>query len=126
MKMSTFDRPRPWEAPPARAAIPRANEWPQLDYGTLDPGIRKTVRVMRDALFNTCDSGDGVSKPPDERVVEGPHVFCRCVPRLLVDEADRMQREIVGDREGVTVEASYSPADGVGIIAVFGLSDEGL
>ena len=33
-----------------------------IDYGELDPGIRETVRRLNEEGFETCDSGDGVSK----------------------------------------------------------------
>lgn len=47
----------------------------------LDPGIRSVVMLLRSRGFETCDSGDGVSKAPDgDCVIEHPHVFMRCEP----------------------------------------------
>lgn len=41
----------------------------------LDPGITKLVHLLANEWgYNTCDSGDGVSKPVEAQTVEGPHV----------------------------------------------------
>lgn len=41
----------------------------------LDPGITCLVHILVDEWgYETCDSGDGVSKPEDARTIEGPHV----------------------------------------------------
>lgn len=54
-----------------------------IDFGELDPGVRELVRRLREQNFLTCDSGDGVSKPADERVFDRPHV--------MIAEAHRLQ-----------------------------------
>jgi len=33
-----------------------------IDYDEIDPGIRDVVRRLREAGYNTTDSGDGVTK----------------------------------------------------------------
>ena len=43
----------------------------------LDPGIRDLVVYLRSCGFETTDSGDGVSKPDDERVFQVPHIVAR-------------------------------------------------
>lgn len=45
-----------------------------LDYAILDPGIRGAVQYLRERGFDTTDSGDGVSKPPYDRVFDVAHV----------------------------------------------------
>lgn len=86
---------------------------------TLDPGIREVVLALRNAGFDTTDSGDGTSKPPSERAFDQPHVFIRVNPGLLVSEAHRLlsvapylpnyQR---------SVEASYDPSNKIGVLAL--------
>lgn len=80
---------------------------------TLDPGIRDVVEQLRSAGFKTTESGDGVSKPADERTFDGPHVICRIGPALMVAEAQRLWA-VLGP--GWHVEASYSPNDGVAVL----------
>jgi hypothetical protein len=79
----------------------------------LDPGIKATVHLLRAHGFKTTDSGDGVSKPADERVFDCPHVAATVKPKDIVAEARRMQG-VLGDEW--RVEASYSPGDGVAVL----------
>lgn len=47
-------------------------------YDELDPGIREVVRALRDAGYNTIDSGDGVSKKgthAEGEYLDFPHVL---------------------------------------------------
>lgn len=54
-----------------------------LDYESLDPGIREHVRKVRALGYETTDSGDGVSKPADyEGVPPYRHVV------VVLDEPD--------------------------------------
>lgn len=81
-----------------------------FDYGQLDPGIRDTVRLLREADFETTDSGDGRTKPVEERTMPGRHVVAvlsACEPTKL--SADRMAA-LLGP--GWFVQATYSPDDG--------------
>ncbi len=103
-----------------------------LNYDKLDPGIRKTVRFLRDNHFVTTDSGDGETKQARGYIGEPePNVYMVVGndPRDLIEEALRLKKvlverfgEKVGDR--ARVEASYSPFDGISIIALHGLSDK--
>lgn len=82
-----------------------------MNAADLDPGIRAVVLRLRSAGFETTDSGDGVSKPVDERVFEVPHVACRAVADSLLGffgEARRLLR-VLGPPW--RVEASYCPND---------------
>jgi hypothetical protein len=61
-----------------------------LNYNDLDPGIRETVRLLRDEGFETVDSGDGVAKPLDhEGVIRYPHVAMTCAAVDLIAKACR-------------------------------------
>lgn len=89
-----------------------------IDYEQLDPGIRDLVRRLREAGFDTTDSGDGVSKPPewyqpDERGIteafDFPHVVCKTEPHLLFAESRRLLA-LLGDEWDV--EANYHPRHG--------------
>jgi hypothetical protein len=93
------------EAAPARPPVLPLS--PGL-YAALDPGIRDIVQRLREAGFETVDSGDGVSKPPEGRVVPFAHVFARVEDRAqLLAEADRMA-QLLGP--AWAVEASYDTA----------------
>jgi hypothetical protein len=83
----------------------------------LDPGIRDLVVALNDAGWQTTDSGDGESKPEDERVFHVRHVVV-ADPRNgassddLIDVADHLQRELnrLG-HGGFCVEATYCTED---------------
>ena len=101
-----------------------------IDLDPLDPGIRETVRFLREHGFETCDSGDGATKFADprwrvdgklpEEVLDFPHVAMRVSPDHLVSEADRLaallltigvELEPSAPIEGVpTLQATYDPA----------------
>jgi hypothetical protein len=90
-----------------------------LNDDELDPGIRHIVRVLRKAGFATTDSGDGISKPADERVFDVPHVAATTGPTQLFSEADRMQR-LLGDPW--VVEATYWPTSGTCVLLATALT----
>ena len=79
-----------------------------LDVSALDPGVRDTVTLLRAHGFDTTDSGDGVSKPPEQRVFNVPHVACRIDPARLIEEAKRAQ-SVLGS--AWRVEVSYCSTD---------------
>ena len=55
----------------------------------LDAGIRGVVMLLRSRGFETCDSGDGVSKAPDgDCVIEHPHVFMQFKPDKVWNGAE--------------------------------------
>jgi len=67
----------------------------------LDPGIANVVALLQQRGFETCDSGDGVSKPaswyePDERgvteAISYPHVVFRIEKKKMLAEATRALR----------------------------------
>ena len=79
-----------------------------FDISQLDPGIRHMVAYLRGLGFQTTDSGDGVSKPRDERAFHVPHVACAVTPKAMVREANLL---FVVLGPGWTVQASYDPKD---------------
>ena len=98
-----------------------------IDYEVLDPGIREAVSLLRDAGFETTDSGDGVSKPADwfesGEALPFPHVFAVVSKDEMFRQADRMlsvlhridfggARHVSTGVPGWRVEASYCPNDG--------------
>jgi len=102
-----------------------------LDYSAIDPGIRCTVRWLRKRDYETTDSGDGVTKR--EAIAAGealdvPHVFMRIKPGKMVLYADALRAALdLAGLEGVgRVEASYSPDDGVALIALYDVNDDTL
>lgn len=119
-------------------------------YHELDPGIREVVRWLRRAGYATCDSGDGVSKfkhgysGPDGVVITDPAVLEECgvinephvimhIPKgSLAMECDRLMAALhglgidvvaLGPECAVTLQGSYDPANGISVIALFGLDD---
>jgi hypothetical protein len=96
-----------------------------IDLEKLNPGIRATVRFLREHGFETCDSGDGVTHE-FECDLPHPYVHIRCDPSKLASETQRLivlmkQSGVKFDpqpyqnQEGdawkhlPTVEASYMP-----------------
>lgn len=84
-----------------------------IDYSQLDPGIRDTVQRLREAGFETSDSGDGVSKPADQIEIPFPHVAAGVNPLTMLANSRAMQIIL-----GVlwTVEATYFPKTGNAIL----------
>lgn len=86
----------------------------------LDPGIREAVLLLRDAGFETSDSGDGRSKPPAGIAYPFPHVIATTTKAQLLDEADRMLATLTAHPCGIkgwVVEAIYSTRDGCVLFA---------
>lgn len=114
-----------------------------LDPATLDPNIRAVVLFLRDRGFDTCDSGDGVSKlsaGPDDCVRPCPHVTIRTEPGLLIATCDQVRRALEQDA-GVAVvplgpdepgpgeaviEGVYLVGSGVAIVDITHLDDADL
>jgi hypothetical protein len=102
----------------------------------LDPGICRTVVLLRQYGFDTTDSGDGKSKPPEPgEVLTYPHVFMVVSdPRVLVAEADRLAL-ILGDhgvkigpmgpeaRMPPCIQAAYCPANKSASLMLMGVDD---
>jgi hypothetical protein len=107
---TTILPPSPTQAEPASPARAEPIET-SCDYASLDPGIRDVVRALNRIGFDTTDSGDGVSKPADERVFGVPHVACRVSAGTLLAEADRLAEWLTRLGTRWRVEASYCPND---------------
>lgn len=94
-----------------------------IDYSQLDPGIRDIVRQLRDAGFETTDSGDGHSKAAeifDGEALDYAHVFCVATPGHLVAEA-KLLAQALNDLSAPArwrVEGSYSPADDSALLLI--------
>lgn len=117
------------DPPPVRPAVaPIALDPKLIRY--LDPGVRRLVVFLNEQGFATCDSGDGVSKPPVGRVLDVPHVF------MVVDEGRSGEVEAWRLREvltavGVTVKPaqiqySFDPVDGSRLLQLLHVSDTDL
>ena len=101
----------------------------EIDYMDLDPGVRRLVRIIRNAGFNTTDSGDGVSKGEDGEPY--PHVHI-----VLPDYADMvlaskqllnlMRAWFKEEPEGFLIQATYSPIDNTKTLHVFHVTDDHL
>lgn len=96
--------------------------------GDINPGIRRTVALLRAAGFATVDSGDGETHQYDCDRDHG-YVVMVAEPAVMVAECRRLAHVVhaaglvvvpsameapeVGQ---VTVEGSYSPADDIAIL----------
>jgi hypothetical protein len=102
---------------PAPARPPVLPLSPQ-DFADLDPGIRDIVERLREAGFETVDSGDGKSKP-DAWFASGEampfaHVFAQLEDRaLLIPEAERMAL-LLGP--AWAVEANFDTSSGTALL----------
>lgn len=95
----------------------------------LDPGIRRTVWWLQCEGFHTTDSGDGVSKKEaieDNEALPLPHVFMTCDPKALIGAANKLRDLLcsIGLAGAGRVEGSYSPDDGIAIIALYDVNDD--
>ena len=83
-----------------------------IDYEAIDPGIRDTVRLLREHGFETTDSGDGVTKLgsgwSDTEAMPFPHVACHVTRDTLFAEADRLATVLLIPW---SIQASYDPRD---------------
>lgn len=92
-----------------------------IDLKSLDPGIVSTVILLRAYGFETTDSGDGETKPEEYRTIPGPHVVVQVPANDLVREADRLLDVLKTCKASISsIEASYSPLDGVALIVLCG------
>lgn len=102
-----------------------------VDYGSLDPGIRETVRRLRAWGFDTRDSGDGSKGETMECGLPEANVFIYCEPRHLVSNATFLMEKLVASgicvepigHSLVYIQASYDPANDSAIIGLFGVRD---
>lgn len=93
-----------------------------LDYTILDPGIRGAVQYLRERGFDTADSGDGVSKPADERDRDIAHVAIVTTGSALVEECKRLVRvleELHIETKPVHAPTPMLPRD----VAIYGTYD---
>jgi hypothetical protein len=97
-------------------------ELPEIDFASLDDGIRETVRFLRQHGFDTCDSGDGSKASWMEGALDFPHVVIATRRRDMAGTADRLLRILRA--HGVDVEhghicASYDPVDESCILSLY-------
>ena len=102
-----------------------------LDYSTLTPGIRETVRWLRSLNFHTTDSGDGVTNVAAgmEGALDVPHVHALVHHENMKDEAYRLAREV--QLRGLVLEPGmidlrFDPCDRVALLSLYGVNDEAL
>lgn len=112
-----------------RSLIPVAELGPG-EVADLDPGVRRTVLLLRDLGYETTDSGDGASK--GEAGLPFAHVCIVVEPARLVEEADRLWRELqergvvvlpVGDGPSAWIQATHDPANRIATIMVGNVDD---
>jgi hypothetical protein len=115
-----------------------------VKYEDLDPGIRETVRRLRDWGLNTSDSGDGVTKllpgsgwDPEE-VINIPHVYMVEDSKTFIELSTRLLHFLLGEgvviktqTEALTdfpeagwIECIYDPVDDLAVIGLFRVTDD--
>lgn len=100
-----------------------------IDYESLDVGIRETVRWVRTLGLNTCDSGDGVSKLDSmDGVLTVPHVAAISTRSEMYYHCGILWSalEKLGLQELAQVQGTYSPSDEQCVITLIGVSDASL
>lgn len=98
-----------------------------FDPSELDPEIRKIVLKLRDAGFETTDSGDGRSK--GEAGEPYPHVHMIVPREKAFEEADRLLQwthQWFIDPCMPTIQLTYSPLDGVCVLSLYSVRDSDL
>lgn len=103
----------------------------------LNPGIRRTVALIRARGFRTCDSGDGEThEHPCDR--EHGYVVVQVEPARLVEEADRLASVLAGAGvrlapqelepvDGLShIQASYCPVERIALLDVSPIHDRQL
>lgn len=102
-----------------------------MDYEKLNPGIRKTVKLLRDNGFDTRDSGDGKTH---EFECDQPFAYVNILtePSKMVQEADRLKAllethgveiEQVNPEELPSIQADYDPANRLACMTLFYVDD---
>lgn len=97
-----------------------------LNPSILDPGVRELVMRLRQYGFHTVDSGDGVSKPSEQRVFDRPHVVMKVAdPARILQEALRLQYHLdlwlePGEWQ---CEATFNPRDQLVLLFVWDVTD---
>jgi hypothetical protein len=102
----------------------------QHDIDGLDPGIRQLVIYLDGHGFETCDSGDGVSKVGAMECAEAEsHVYMIVTPTTMVAEAHRLEALLAAggiDAPELRIECSYSPNDMTALLSLHGVRDSDL
>jgi hypothetical protein len=112
---------------------------PPIDYSQLDPGVRRLVRALREHNVMTTDSGDGRTKPEDERTF-GDRAHVAMVPmnaNLILSESNRLRQLVLKwltsplitadqrDPDSLhEINSSYDPKDQSVVIILFDVTDE--
>ena len=102
-----------------------------FDYSQLNPGIRRTVRLIHDLGYETCDSGDGETR---EHACDRDEGYVVIVVRdhedmevVATDVYEALREHIPDDGfggwNGVHIQAHYSPVDGLRMVDINGIND---
>lgn len=102
----------------------RVQDLPPEVVAELSPGVRDLVVWLRRHGFETTDSGDGSSHATGmECALPFPHVVMTVHPNVMILRAVALQTLLEGagvdfgdEDKTVTLEATYSPTDGVGTL----------
>lgn len=100
-------------------------------WRALDPGIRKTVKLLWTAGFQPFDSGDGVHKFRTGMAcgllaLPEPHVVMSCAPMILISEARRLHElvKLWGDAfmtsANLPIDAQFDPRNNEATITLWG------
>lgn len=86
----------------------------KIDYSELNPGIRETVRFLREYGFETTDSGDGVTNVEAgmEGAVPYPHVHMQISDVNMRRDAHRLANALITNGfqpEPGMIQMTYDP-----------------
>lgn len=90
---------------------------PESVLSAIDPGVKDIVVDLNKRGWTTTDSGDGVSKPPDERIFHSRHVAVVANISTMVMDSFKLLKDLVDLEPGVSwmVESNFSPNDGAAL-----------
>lgn len=97
----------------------------------IQPRMQKLVEALRLAGFETTDSGDGVTNVAAgmDDALSFPHVFMTVATKDMEQEAKRLLAFAEARSKSSAkprVEATYSPADGICVLALYEITDDDL
>ena len=110
-----------------------AGQLAEIDYATIDEGVRDVVRWLNEYGFPTTDSGDGTKDMAC--ALDEPMVAITASPGDMVLVADRLRGML--DDIGIEcvpvaaqplpmpqIQASYDPTSGIATVVILNLRDE--
>ena len=98
-----------------------------MNYDELNPGIRKTVKLLNSVGWKTCDSGDGETHDYEcDR--DAGYVVVVSTPQNVIHDSDLIHGflesyGVTFSPEDTSIQANYSPVDGYAFVDIHNIHD---